>query len=1132
MANRVTQVAPEVVITPTDSKARVSQVAPEIVITPSDAQARISQLAVEVLIKQPITVTASIGGQIEILAKASKTTTPNEESKQNTLTEPRIIPFEAKGRILVGNPTTHEFYGKVSHSVLTPQNSWKALVKSLSAAPTEYIQRMMQAARPKQESLGPASPVTSNSAISFSVTEGDPDPASQSINVSNAGGGSLAFTASSDSAWLTVSPTSGTAPATLSISVAQSGLQPGTYVGRITVTGPSGTSTTAVTFNISGPSFLFLNDTSGQTWKVGIDDFGELTQGEQVPTETSSPSTINGPSTSWLIGISTLGRVNVTSQTFGTHQTYIQMESPGGIIFWVQVRDDGELYAVAQLGSPGTGVGSPPVGAGAGGTGTYVVSRYAAMARVEYPLIPPQPSSWEVNEATIAFPKFHVLLPPDTRDIFGILVQDARTKINGPLSGTSDGSAGDTIVVVSDTTTDTRGVVVVGQDFKGNYVEERLRLNGTTPVTTKKKFAYILWVDSLYGTVLNEVPTPIPDGQAQIFTVSKNAIPGSLQVSLDSNPQTTGVDYNPTGKIIAEINPPPNGSQLLVSYLYVESPTATLTISQTNGGAVLGQIQPGALEWLSNPILYRYEDLSLGSDDADPALYFTLANTPNIAGGTPAIPIVASTAAIPGLNFDKQSAGITVNGATEVGNIVTLKFLEPLQKAYPGAIVNVQGVGGGTPNQPTWNQNPGGTTGPDGSITWTNRGPIVLRTPSTFYSNATTGGTIANPCIVYDPVTKTCYIQSNSNPGLRESGPSATITFNPAPGAHTDDGDVVWISVGGTGIPGVWQAGTSYPTIGTVSNNDAGSSIAEPFGLQNGLPTGTTIWWQVSSGGVSGATPAVIPGFNGNFTILSVDTPGAALQITYRSSVAGLAQNGGGTANLYLGSVYPVDAFTVPTNLLVTINGADSAAWNGNYQVLQPYGGQTIEPGGFLDIILAPNQFSTLGLSGGGTIQAAIAPGDVTYLEHTIYVYFYNLLDELSPPYEIDYVPGSGLNSSGSAPTVATNYDIVFNLTGLPNSGEEFLVMTFDRAVTWPADLVGSTGSALHPASGANIVFVINKGGAPVGSVIFNGVVASFQSSGQQVMWGIGEQMTITCPNPADPTLADLAITFKGSTTE
>lgn len=152
--------------------------------------------------------------------------------------------------------------------------------------------------------------------------------------------------------------------------------------------------------------------------------------------------------------------------------------------------------------------------------------------------------------------------------------------------------------------------------------------------------------------------------------------------------------------------------------------------------------------------------------------------------------------------------------------------------------------------QPAWNQVPGGTT-TDNTITWTNFGPIVTWTAHTTYSNAAVGGTTAQPCIVYDSGTKACYI--NANPGLA-IGVSGSIypKFKPGAGQFVEDGSVKWFYIGVPGTPGTWVANHSYPKLGSVSNNAAATSIVEPVGLQNGLPTNTTVYWQTSSGGTSG----------------------------------------------------------------------------------------------------------------------------------------------------------------------------------------------------------------------------------------------------------------------------------------
>ncbi|MGD0992531.1 MAG: Ig-like domain-containing protein [Gemmatimonadales bacterium] len=71
--------------------------------------------------------------------------------------------------------------------------------------------------------------------LSFSGQQGGANPASQTLSVSNAGGGTLPWTASSNQTWLTVTPTSGTAPTTLTVSANTTGLAAGSYPATITV---------------------------------------------------------------------------------------------------------------------------------------------------------------------------------------------------------------------------------------------------------------------------------------------------------------------------------------------------------------------------------------------------------------------------------------------------------------------------------------------------------------------------------------------------------------------------------------------------------------------------------------------------------------------------------------------------------------------------------------------------------------------------------------------------------------------------------------------------------------------------------------------------------------------------------
>ena len=93
--------------------------------------------------------------------------------------------------------------------------------------------------------------------LSFAYTAGGAVPVAQSLQISNSGTGTLAWTAASDQSWLAVSPLSGTAPSTLSVSVAPASLTAGSYSGTVTViaAGASGSPLTiAVALTVAAPT--------------------------------------------------------------------------------------------------------------------------------------------------------------------------------------------------------------------------------------------------------------------------------------------------------------------------------------------------------------------------------------------------------------------------------------------------------------------------------------------------------------------------------------------------------------------------------------------------------------------------------------------------------------------------------------------------------------------------------------------------------------------------------------------------------------------------------------------------------------------------------------------------------------
>jgi hypothetical protein len=124
----------------------------------------------------------------------------------------------------------------------------------------------------------PPPPVLSVSpaTMTFTATQGGTNPAAQNASVTNTGSGSLDVSVSDDASWLTVTPATATAPATLSVAPNISGLTAGTYTATVTVTattpGATGSpKTIGVTLNVVPPASSGLvgawgfNEASGST---------------------------------------------------------------------------------------------------------------------------------------------------------------------------------------------------------------------------------------------------------------------------------------------------------------------------------------------------------------------------------------------------------------------------------------------------------------------------------------------------------------------------------------------------------------------------------------------------------------------------------------------------------------------------------------------------------------------------------------------------------------------------------------------------------------------------------------------------------------------------------------------------
>ena len=122
----------------------------------------------------------------------------------------------------------------------------------------------------------------SASQASFSLTFGGSTPASQAVNIMNAGGGLFTWSATSGSSWLTVSPSSGVGAGTLMLGINPAGLTAQTYNGAITVTAPGAANsprTISVTLTVSAappPPVTVSGVANAASWTGGAIAPGEL----------------------------------------------------------------------------------------------------------------------------------------------------------------------------------------------------------------------------------------------------------------------------------------------------------------------------------------------------------------------------------------------------------------------------------------------------------------------------------------------------------------------------------------------------------------------------------------------------------------------------------------------------------------------------------------------------------------------------------------------------------------------------------------------------------------------------------------------------------------------------------------
>jgi uncharacterized protein (TIGR03437 family) len=144
----------------------------------------------------------------------------------------------------------------------------------------------------------PAALAVSPQTLTFNYAAGGPVPAPQGISITNGGGGTLSWTASSGAAWLVLSPVSGTAPATLSVSVNPGTLTAGQYSGTIQITAAGALdSPQAISIALIVTAPTIASVVNGASFQPGIESGSWVTiQGADLATDsrTWQTSDFNG----------------------------------------------------------------------------------------------------------------------------------------------------------------------------------------------------------------------------------------------------------------------------------------------------------------------------------------------------------------------------------------------------------------------------------------------------------------------------------------------------------------------------------------------------------------------------------------------------------------------------------------------------------------------------------------------------------------------------------------------------------------------------------------------------------------------------------------------------------------------
>jgi uncharacterized protein (TIGR03437 family) len=256
----------------------------------------------------------------------------------------------APGLISIGVNVARYFYDRDRSPGI--YNGTVTVQAPLAANPIQTIAIELAVLAP-----GDAKPTVDTTSLTFETTAAAGNPPAKTLLISNAGSGSLQWTARpqtlSGGNWLSLSSASGTAsaaaPAAVYVSARAAGLPPGVYSGLITIESPSSTQpqTVAVDLLISqvtqtiSLSQTALRFTAVEGEAAAPQRFGIVNTGQGAMNWTARAETVNGGS--WLTVAPTSGQseagsvivsqaeagVNTRGLRAGTYAGLVRVDAPG-----------------------------------------------------------------------------------------------------------------------------------------------------------------------------------------------------------------------------------------------------------------------------------------------------------------------------------------------------------------------------------------------------------------------------------------------------------------------------------------------------------------------------------------------------------------------------------------------------------------------------------------------------------------------------------------------------------------------------------------------------------------------------------------------------------------------------------